>query len=434
MKKYANEGPDAQRRGAIQAVVQLALTEGYNAQQIADALVGEPGFSRAQIDQYLNSVGLVSPEVWQGIVNSSLVSTVRSTLNGKNIDGTGIIVRVQEPSDAQHGVLVSQVVGDQAVGVAPGATIEMGFLNDLRQQGPTLSPTEQFWSEVEKTGLPAGDPQTLRTALQNMLTHTAAATLDEHAAAIQDITQNSNARVVNMSYGTTLVSFYDLAEAVVAAVPELKSAVFGGADVGRLKPEILQITHNAVLGNPEVDQAFHSYVMATEQAADGGKILVVAAGNSNEAITTAHEIGANVPEWAAFNTLAMSDHVISVGASTTNGTPGNVADDTMTYFSSSGADAFHPTVATQGSQAAVAYSTYVAWRAQPGSNFNGQGVSGTSLATPIVSGTVALMLQEDPNLTFAEVKTRLQAAAVDTAAPITAEGAGMLNVVEAVLG
>lgn len=54
--------------------------------------------------------------------------------------------------------------------------------------------------------------------------------------------------------------------------------------------------------------------------------------------------------------------------------------------------------------------------------------SGTSMATPIVSGAVALLLSKEPNLTNEEVKKRLKACCRDLKMPSTRQGSGMLNV------
>ncbi len=64
------------------------------------------------------------------------------------------------------------------------------------------------------------------------------------------------------------------------------------------------------------------------------------------------------------------------------------------------------------------------------------GIDGTSFAAPIVSGVVALMLQTDPSLTPAEVKTRLEMTAdpPNTAVPDSRIGYGIVNPMRAVAG
>lgn len=54
--------------------------------------------------------------------------------------------------------------------------------------------------------------------------------------------------------------------------------------------------------------------------------------------------------------------------------------------------------------------------------------TGTSMATPIVSGCVALLLQKEPYLTNEKVKERLQYSAQDLGKPWNWQGWGMVNV------
>ena len=56
-------------------------------------------------------------------------------------------------------------------------------------------------------------------------------------------------------------------------------------------------------------------------------------------------------------------------------------------------------------------------------------MSGTSAAAPVVSGTVALMLEQDPSLTPDDVKVRLMESADPLAgAPPRCQGAGVVDV------
>lgn len=54
--------------------------------------------------------------------------------------------------------------------------------------------------------------------------------------------------------------------------------------------------------------------------------------------------------------------------------------------------------------------------------------SGTSMATPIVSGCAALLLEKEPWLNNEQVKSRLQYSAVDLGEPLNMQGWGMINV------
>jgi serine protease AprX len=54
--------------------------------------------------------------------------------------------------------------------------------------------------------------------------------------------------------------------------------------------------------------------------------------------------------------------------------------------------------------------------------------SGTSMATPVVSGAVALLLSKEPNLTNEEVKKRLKGSCDNLNMPVIRQGSGILNV------
>lgn len=54
--------------------------------------------------------------------------------------------------------------------------------------------------------------------------------------------------------------------------------------------------------------------------------------------------------------------------------------------------------------------------------------SGTSMATPIVSGAIALLLSKYPNMTNKEVKLKLRESAIDLGYPWSKQGWGLLNI------
>lgn len=54
--------------------------------------------------------------------------------------------------------------------------------------------------------------------------------------------------------------------------------------------------------------------------------------------------------------------------------------------------------------------------------------SGTSMATPIVSGAAALLLSKEPNLTNEQVKRRLQDCCMDLHMPKMRQGSGLINI------
>jgi serine protease AprX len=172
---------------------------------------------------------------------------------------------------------------------------------------------------------------------------------------------------------------------------------------------------------------------------DKGIVVVAAAGNLGK--NEAGEL-----QWGGITAPGNAPWVLTVGASSTMGTLTR-NDDTMAAYSSSG-----PTMVDfEAKPDLVAPGTGTVSLAVPGSTFystkaqyllDGKvklGVkpyltlSGTSMAAPVVSGTVALMLQANPTLTPNLVKALLQYTAQQYPgySPLR-QGAGFLNTLGAV--
>ena len=157
---------------------------------------------------------------------------------------------------------------------------------------------------------------------------------------------------------------------------------------------------------------------AIEHAWQAGIVVVVAGGNS----------GTNSP---TLDNPATDPYVVAVGADDPNGTA-NSYDDSVPQFSSRGSAARHVDIVAPG-------QSIVSLR-DPGSYidteypaavvntrfFKG---SGTSQAAAVVSGSVALLLQNRPNLTPDQVKAALTSTATSLPqASAQSRGAGLLNV------
>ena len=203
--------------------------------------------------------------------------------------------------------------------------------------------------------------------------------------------------------------------------------------------------YNIRVVNLSVGAAIHeSYwtdplTLAAKRLVDAGIVVVAAAGNlGNDALRQ--------PQYGGIGAPANAPWVLTVGASSTNGTSTR-DDDTMASFSSRGPtyldwsakpDLVAPGVGTvslaaPGSSLYEARSTALASGTVPTIGLPYLSMSGTSMAAPVVSGTIAAMLQASPNLTPNAVKAILQytAQAYSGYDPLT-EGAGFLNAVGAV--
>lgn len=172
---------------------------------------------------------------------------------------------------------------------------------------------------------------------------------------------------------------------------------------------------------------------AVMKAWDKGIVVVTSAGNAGPADMTITAPG-NVP------------YVISVGAMTDNYTPYSYRDDRMTTFSAKG-----PTIEGFVKPDLVTFGGHVLGKIKTSHNdaimkrFKATGIgagtesdyfeiSGTSQAAAVVTGTVALMLQLEPNLRPDTVKCRLMATA--TANPKYSpfeQGAGNMQAWEAAM-
>jgi len=171
-------------------------------------------------------------------------------------------------------------------------------------------------------------------------------------------------------------------------------------------------------------------IMATWQA---GIVVVAAAGNAGPAAMTIGVPG-NVP------------YVITVGAMTDNYTPTDPSDDELASFSSAG-----PTYEGHQKPEIVAPGGHILGIMPPNSSIALQypqymhsdgdyfTMSGTSQAAAVVSGVVALMLQNDPGLSPDDIKCRLMETAnsstdVDGSPIYTVfqQGSGVVAAVDAV--
>jgi serine protease AprX len=174
--------------------------------------------------------------------------------------------------------------------------------------------------------------------------------------------------------------------------------------------------------------------LAAKRAVDAGIVVVAAAGNNGRSSQGHTQYGGTTAPGNA-------PWVLTVGASSHMGTIDR-SDDTIPPFSSRGPTAVDraakPDIVAPGvgieslsvpnSALYNTYSAYLLTGTVSTSYPPYLSLSGTSMSTPVVAGTVALMLQANPSLTPNGVKAALQFTAQNYPAydPLT-EGVGFLN-------
>jgi len=166
-------------------------------------------------------------------------------------------------------------------------------------------------------------------------------------------------------------------------------------------------------------------VQGVDAVWDNGIVVVVAAGN-------------NGPGPMSISTPGISRKVITVGSSDDNVAVELFGSGKSKDYSGRGPTPFcikKPDIVAPGSNIVSCNISRYSLRSRDGvaSIFANSPMmytvkSGTSMATPVVSGAIALLLGKHPELTNKEVKLKLRDCAVDIGQPWEKQGWGLLNV------
>ena len=185
---------------------------------------------------------------------------------------------------------------------------------------------------------------------------------------------------------------------------------------------VYAVDHGARIINISLGASSDSTILeaAVQYAVDRDVLIVAAVGNCGSAGGEASRCfyTADLPEYPG-----ASPGVLGVGATS--------SDDSIASFSTQGAQVALTAPGVRILSTTPHYPTYQSRRGAP---MNYAVFSGTSQATPFVSGAAAMLLGVDPTLSATQVAERLRSSAVDLGAPgrDPAYGAGRLDLAHAV--
>ena len=301
------------------------------------------------------------------------------------VSGQGIGIAVLDSGISQHPALASRVVAN------------MSFVTNDPQS------TDAFGHGTHVAGIIAGDRAS------------ASGVAPDYAGGIAPGAQLINVRVLGAD-GSGLTS--DVIEGIEWVV----------ANRARYNIRVINLS----LGHPVLEAcATDPLCQAVNRAVQAGIVVVAAAGNNGNTPS-------GRPAMGGIASPGNSPYAITVGALNTWGTVDR-SDDTVAMSSSRGPsmydlvvkpDLLAPGIKIVSLQAdgallpAMYPSVHVAGTGDNAYMY----LSGTSMAAPIVSGGVALLLQGSPNLSPAQVKFALQSGATALkGAGLMAAGAGSVN-------
>jgi len=182
---------------------------------------------------------------------------------------------------------------------------------------------------------------------------------------------------------------------------------------------VYAVDHGARVINISLGSSTDSATMqsAVSYATSRSVIVIAAAGNCGSLSMRCFNT-LNLPEYPA-----ATPGVIGVGATT--------IDDTIASFSTQGPQV---AVSAPGVRIVSTVPHYATYQSDHGGPLNYAAFSGTSQATPFVSGLAALLLGIDPTLTTAQLAARIASSADDLGVPGVdiAYGAGRINALRAV--
>lgn len=185
----------------------------------------------------------------------------------------------------------------------------------------------------------------------------------------------------------------------------------------------IRITSISLGSDPDLSDTEDPLVKGVEALWDAGIVVVTAAGNAG-------------PKRKTINSPGISERVITVGATDDHNTI-NIKDDTIAKFSSRGPannNVVKPDIVAPGVNITSLRSDieFIPENNRKKYKFKTMEepyteMSGTSMATPMVSGGIALLLEKEPKLTPNEIKKKLMNTAISLKENRYAQGKGQIS-------
>ncbi len=182
---------------------------------------------------------------------------------------------------------------------------------------------------------------------------------------------------------------------------------------------------NLSVGTKDINK-MDPLVRAVEAAWDAGIVMIIAAGN-------------NGPNPGSVTSPGISKKVITVGASDDNKRV-QIWGDSIENFSGRGPTPdciIKPDVVAPGADIISCLTECIPVSSMKKKDKTVMGsylkMSGTSMSTPIISGAVAMLLSENPDLTPDQVKLKIKNSSINLNYPPNQQGWGLIDVSKLVL-
>jgi hypothetical protein len=343
---------------------------------------------------------------YDSALKQSLVPGIRREFPQLKGQGTEVVFLDFDPEHLQN---LQSVLGSKPFGVAPEVKQTMVMFQKMPShfQGARLEELPATLSEFKQAilGDITQDFQSVQTSLSAILN------------------RPNPPSCVNISL--TMERYLEYSNILYEIVPKYSEALQSASisDVANLEPALLaqlrdfekgtgverfnKVKHfiDPLLENSDsLNQCLQSYQALTKMAFERGIAVVVSAGNSNYHTATNIELDCK----GLCNYLGQSPWVLVVGASDTNRTPQNFADDKLAAFSNPVAfpqERERP-VALMAPGLLIPIDTQPTGRSgaatlleSPTKGFN----NGTSLSAPFVAGLLCLMRQMNPQASVASL-------------------------------